>query len=397
MDAALAKVESTGQLASLLTAYLSIAGAKGDPYPAFRAQLRDAVVQPPSAAAQPLYALAGALAILDVLIMSAVWFIRWRKHTFWLIRRGYIWGLYRLAAQKAAPSVVFWTTLSWLPGLVAIVVNCWVLSTTFVVQGISAGAVVALLATTLPLSAKAGIAYRSVIERWQEADGRLGQASQESSSPASVAAAIAPMLFELLSQRSSLFYWFRWTFAALSIWAFSLGTVFCALGVVYVRALKRSLDEFRDKSPTASTVFARTLKDLIALLAGFTFFLTTVAVNSIWVCVLTKQALSHGQTTELSALIPLFAAISGTFLIALTMLYQALSAPPVYANAPARNGSLLRARARSGSHPRSPEYSIHYAQFALAASEYFPEVGGTADAVTVVSLTNQEEGEDEKY
>lgn len=123
------------------------------------------------------------------------------------------------------------------------------------------------------------------------------------------------------------------------------------------------------------------------------------------------------------------------------MLYQALSAPPVYANAPARNGSLLRARARSGSHPRSPEYSIHYAQFALAASEYFPEVGGTADvregsaaipfenlelqptndgqsvksgvgldpvhaaegivvhrqAVTVVSLTNQEEGEDEKY
>lgn len=156
------------------------------------------------------------------------------------------------------------------------------MSSAVVVQGIPAGAVVALLATTLPLSAKAGIAYRSVIERWQEADGRLGQASQESSSPASVAAAIAPMLFELLSQRSSLFCWFRWTFAALSIWAFSLGTVFCALGVVYVRALKRSLDEFRDKSPTASTVFARTLKDLIALLAGFTFFLTTVAVNSIW-------------------------------------------------------------------------------------------------------------------
>lgn len=38
--------------------------------------------------------------------------------------------MYRLAERKALNMTVYWTTLPWLPGLVAIVVNCWVLATT---------------------------------------------------------------------------------------------------------------------------------------------------------------------------------------------------------------------------------------------------------------------------
>lgn len=130
MDAALAKVESTGQLASLLVSHGSDWGAREHRLP-FRAvdclsldrgsqrgsvpsfsraasgRRRPAPIRSSSTSIRPrrrsrypvrLRKVSRRLSSLvpdnrpchtnsDVLIIGAVWFIRWRKHTFWLIRR----------------------------------------------------------------------------------------------------------------------------------------------------------------------------------------------------------------------------------------------------------------------------------------------------------------------
>lgn len=97
-----------------------------------------------------------------------------------------------------------------------------------------------------------------------------------------VARSIAPRLFSLMQRKQRIYYLFRLNYLLYAGWAFSLGGLFCVLGVAYVRAVKRSLNEFKDRSPTASAVFSQTVRNLIALLLGFTLFIVVVSVNSIW-------------------------------------------------------------------------------------------------------------------
>ncbi|GAA5984810.1 hypothetical protein JCM10908_003516 [Rhodotorula pacifica] len=418
-------VKTSQQLGSLLSAYLPLLARSGNPYAVLHASILDAVLPPQSAAAKPLYVLASVGAALDVLLIIAVWLVRWRKHSFWLIRKarsqdktyflahssllyscatvlmcigmqGYAWCMYRLAKREAVPMTLYWTTLSWLPGILGLIVNAWVMGTAYVLHlrsyadkrnlsigspsfllGTTIAAVVAVIATSLPLALRASAAYSHVIHDWLFAEKVLLEAASRytgtmsASSP--VVDSIAPPLFDLIQRKKHLEHWFRWTFLLYAIWAFLLGAIFCVVGAAYVRALKRSLDDFADRSPTASTVFSQTLRNLVALLLGFTLFLVVVAVNSIWVGVLSFDVLNRGFVMQLSAIIPLLATVAGVLGIALIMLYQALTAPTVYVGPSAsRPAAFLRSRAQKHM-ARTSDVAAHYTRFALAASEFLPD------------------------
>ena len=157
----------------------------------------------------------------------------------------------------------------------------WVLLGTLIATAI------AFLASSLPPAVKSAKAYSDTMLDWMAIDEMLGEAASlyagtASTSSAAVANSVAPRLFELIQRKQRLYHLFRFTYLLYAAWAFLLGGIFCVLGVAYVRAVKRSLNEFKDRSPTASTVFSQTVRNLIALLLGFTLFIVVVSVNSVW-------------------------------------------------------------------------------------------------------------------
>lgn len=157
----------------------------------------------------------------------------------------------------------------------------WVLLGSFIATSI------AFLASSLPPVVKSAKAYSDTMLDWVAIDEMLGEAASlyagtASASSAAVANSIAPRLFALIARKQRLYRLFRLTYLLYAAWAFLLGGTFCVFGIAYARAVKRSLNEFKDRSPTASTVFSQTVRNLIALLLGFTLFIVVVSVNSIW-------------------------------------------------------------------------------------------------------------------
>ncbi len=147
-------------------------------------------------------------------------------------------------------------------------------------------AAIALLASTLPPALKTAKAYSETMYDWIAIDKMLADASSlytgTASTSSAVANSVAPRLFDVIQRKQHLYQMFRFTYLLYAGWAFTLGGIFCVVGVAYARAVKRSLNEFKDRSPTASAVFSQTVRNLVALLLGFTLFIVVVSVNSIW-------------------------------------------------------------------------------------------------------------------
>ncbi|GAA5872408.1 hypothetical protein JCM3774_004512 [Rhodotorula dairenensis] len=424
MDA-LTGVKNPQQIAGLLSAYLPLLARDGNPYAILRATLRDAVLLPQSAAAKPLYVASSIGAAIDVLLYVAVWVIRLRKNSFWLVRKaqsqdnvywvahssllysclsvlmclglqGYAWCVYKLASGIPVPMAMYWVTLAWIPGLLTLVTNCYVMGTTYILHlrsyadqraprigtayvllGTLIATAVAVLASSLPPAIKSAKAYSDTMLDWMAVDDLLAEAASRYTGTSGatyleVANSISPQLFDMVQGKQSLYFLLRFTFLLYAAWGISLGIIFCVVGLNYVRALKRSLGEFKDKSPTANLVFSQTLRNLIALLLGFTLFLFVLAINSVWVGILSDQLVDNGTVMQLSSIIPLLAAVLGTSVIALIMLYQALTAPTVLVHgSPVRPSTLRRSVSQQNLHKGS-DLAGHYTRFALAASEFFP-------------------------
>ncbi|KWU44554.1 hypothetical protein RHOSPDRAFT_33881 [Rhodotorula sp. JG-1b] len=423
---ALSGVKSSQQLAGLLSAYIPLLAREGNPYAILRKTIRDVVLLPQSKAAEPLYILGSVGAAVDVLLFVAVWFIRWRKNSFWLVRKatsqdevyylahsslpysglnilmclglqGFAWCMYSQAKGIPVPMSIYWTSLCWLPGILGLLLNCYVMGTAYILHlrsyadkraprfgspwvllGTLIATAIAFLASSLPPAVKSAKAYSDTMLDWMAIDEMLGEAASlyagtASTSSAAVANSVAPRLFELIQRKQRLYHLFRFTYLLYAAWAFLLGGIFCVLGVAYVRAVKRSLNEFKDRSPTASTVFSQTVRNLIALLLGFTLFIVVVSVNSVWVGILSAEVLDNGPVMQLSAIIPLLAAVFGILVIALTMFYQALTAPTVYVPPSlSRTSTFLRSRSQSYL-PKESGLAAHFTRFALAASEFLPD------------------------
>lgn len=157
----------------------------------------------------------------------------------------------------------------------------------WVLLGAALGTTVAFLASSLPPAVKASAAYSNSMLNWMALDKMLAEAASlyTSSAPStfsSMANSMAPRLFSLVQQKEDLWPLLRFAYLMYAGWAFLFAAVFCVVGLAYVRAVKRSLNEFKDRSPTASTVFSQTVRNLIALLLGFLLFHFGVSVNSIW-------------------------------------------------------------------------------------------------------------------
>ncbi|GAA5863116.1 hypothetical protein JCM3774_001426 [Rhodotorula dairenensis] len=425
---ALAGVKSEQQIAGLLSAYLPLLARDGNPYGILAKTIRDAVILPQSAVAKPLYILGSVCAAVDVIIFVAAWFIRWRKNLFWLVRKarsqdkmyylahsslpysflnvlmclglqGYAWCMYNGASGTAVPMSVYWTGLCWVPGILGLVLNCYVMGTAYILHlrsyadkraprfatpwvllGAGIATAVAMLASCLPAAVYAGQAYSDTMYAAIAIDELLTDAAAlpADSAPTTTAVAnlVAPRLWDLLQSKQAIYFRFRLNYLLYAGWAFSLGGLFCVLGLAYVRAVKRSLNEFKDRSPTASAVFSQTVRNLIALLLGFTLFVVVVSVNSIWVGILSREVVDDGPVMELSAIIPLLAAAFGILPMALTMLYQALTATSVCISPSAsRASAFLRSRSQTQL-AKGSDLAAHYTRFALAASEFIPDQAG---------------------
>lgn len=135
-------------------------------------------------------------------------------------------------------------------------------------------------------------------KHWLDADALLAYAElQFTSNPASISNStvvhdIAPHLFIVMESVAGLIYWMRRAFIVYSAWALSLGLLFATVGLVYIRALRRSLNEFKNESPTASDVFSRTLRNVSILTAGFFGWEVIVSANAVW-CVRSVSVLMH--------------------------------------------------------------------------------------------------------
>ena len=155
-----------------------------------------------------------------------------------------------------------------------------------VLLGTFIATVVAFLASALPPALKSSKVYGDTLLDWMAIDAILAEAAPlyigSPSASSGVANSIAPRLFNMFRRKQRLYQLFRLTYLLYAAWAFLLGAIFCVIGLAYVRAVKRSLDEFKDRSPTASAVFSQTVRNLVALLLGFTVFIVVVSVNSIW-------------------------------------------------------------------------------------------------------------------
>ncbi|TKA53585.1 hypothetical protein B0A53_03876 [Rhodotorula sp. CCFEE 5036] len=391
---ALSGVTSSQQLAGLLSAYIPLLARDGNPYGILRKTIRDVVLLPQSKVAKPLYILGSVGAAVDVLLFVSVWFIRWRKNSFWLVRKATSQDEVYYLAHSSLPysglNVLMCLSLqgfawraadrylhvlhlrSYADKRAPRFASPWVLLGSFIATSI------AFLASSLPPVVKSAKAYSDTMLDWVAIDEMLGEAASlyagtASASSAAVANSIAPRLFALIARKQRLYRLFRLTYLLYAAWAFLLGGTFCVFGIAYARAVKRSLNEFKDRSPTASTVFSQTVRNLIALLLGFTLFIVVVSVNSIWVGILSAEVLDSGPVMQLSAIIPLLAAVFGILVMALTMFYQALTAPTVYVPPSlSRTSTFLRSRSQSYL-PKQNELAAHYTRFALAASEFLPD------------------------
>ena len=157
----------------------------------------------------------------------------------------------------------------------------------WILLGAALTSAVAFLASSLPPAVKASQAYSDSMRTWMALDKMLADAaslyaSNTASTFSSTANSLVPRLFSLVQQKERLWPLLRFAYLMYAAWAFLFGGIFCVVGLAYVRAVKRSLQEFQDRSPTASAVFSQTVRNLIALLLGFLLFHLGVSVNSIW-------------------------------------------------------------------------------------------------------------------
>ncbi|BGP10739.1 hypothetical protein JCM10049v2_006631 [Rhodotorula toruloides] len=423
MDA-IAQVKNEAQLEILLAGSLSLIPAGVNRWGYVREQLADLALTKQPKSATIFLILASALAAIAVLLIALVWTIRWRKGLFWLVRlarirsgepyvlfhyafawsacasfmllafQGYLWEVYQTQHRRPQYDFMLWVVFCWMPGCIAVIVACWTLTTTYIlhiktyassndfrfysssrfVAGVFLTLVIGHIASVIPFAYFCNRYYRLMTTHWLDADALLAYAElQYTSNPSSMSSAtvvhdIAPHLFIVMQSVTSLIYWMRRAFIVYSAWSLSLGLLFATIGLVYIRALRRSLNDFKNKSPTASDVFSRTLRNVSILTAGFFGFVVIVSANAVWVAALAKQVLTSGRVTELSILVPTLTTIAGSLLLAVILLIQSLTAPSVYSASPTRSFPSAQ---------KNPygNLSRHYAQFALAASERFPVFG----------------------
>ncbi|BGP27038.1 hypothetical protein Rt10032_c12g4931 [Rhodotorula toruloides] len=421
MDA-LAGVKSETQLEILLARWLTLIPANVNPWGYMREQVANLALAKQPKSATIFLILASALAAIAVLLVALVWTIRWRKGSFWLVRlahtrsgepyilfhyalawsacascmllafQGYLWEVYQTQHRRPQPDFMLWVVFCWLPGVVAVIVACWTLTTTYIlhiktyassngfctssrfVAGVFLSLIIGHTTSIIPFAYYCNLYYRLMTTHWLDADSLLAYADlQYTSDPSSVSSAtvvhdIAPHLSIVVQSVTSLVYWMRRAFIVFSVWALSLGLLFGTIGLAYIRALRKSLNEFENKSPTASDVFSRTLRNVSVLTAGFFGFVVIVSVNAVWVAALAKQVLTSGRVTELSILVPTLATVAGSLLLAVILLIQSLTAPSVYSSSQTRSFPSTQKNLYGN-------LSRHYTQFALAASERLPVFG----------------------
>ncbi|GAA5886524.1 hypothetical protein JCM6882_001673 [Rhodosporidiobolus microsporus] len=432
MDA-FSALKTEEQLAAYLQRMVALVPNGQNPYTIFLSTLADTVNPSQPSAAGPLLILASAGSVVALLLYVAVWIIRYRKGTFWLMRftragderyllfhyqnawsvvaslmllafQGYVWALYRLNQGKAVDDLLFWVTLCWMPGVVAEIIACWTLTTTYILHrrtcsfgkaaptpfyssslfiSVSFSFLIAAYVTVLLyFSVQAGDEYSDMTGAFFETIAVLRTAEKgwTRSVDSNVFATIAAPMFRMLENGRHLVWSFRRCFLINGGFAIGVELLFLLVAITYIRSLKHSLKELAGKSPTGIETFSRTLRGLVAITASFMLYISLVSANAIWVAVLSKKVLTTGVFTLLSAVVPTLTVVAGALLIASVMLYQTLTSPPVYYTSPsARPTAVLPistsrpSTAGSGRNP-STDLSPHYVRFALASSEPLPSL-----------------------
>ncbi|BGP19368.1 hypothetical protein JCM10213_000996 [Rhodosporidiobolus nylandii] len=420
-------VETQEQLEAILQRLAALVPTSQNPYSTLLSQLANPVNPKQPRSAVPLLIAASVGAAVAFLAYIVVFVIRWRKGILWIVRltrarsepyivwqfqnawalaasfmlltfQGYVWSLYRLNRGALVPDLLYWVTLCWMPGVVALVIACWTITTTYILHRrtysgsrtvfpfyyssrlISAtfvSLVVGFVTLLLYYSLASGAQYRSMTNSYTLAAATLteAEAAWSGTLDPSVLSSVASPLFELIQDAQALVWSFRRAFIVSGTIALGMEVYYLVLALLYIKALRQSLREVQDKSPIGVAVFSKTLHGVVTISFGFLAWTTSIAANGIWVAVLSERVLTSGLYAALSAIIPTLTTVAGALLIAGIMLFQTLTSPPVYFTASSPS------RFRSG-HPASPrplakpgrDLSLHLTAFALAASEPLPSL-----------------------
>ncbi|GAA5866200.1 hypothetical protein JCM8547_007201 [Rhodosporidiobolus lusitaniae] len=428
MDA-ISKVKSVDELVKVADQLISLLPRGTNAFSVFRTQLQANfhTRQPKSGGPLLIFASAGAGVAALLFVFLAV--VRLRKKTFWLARivranserylllhyqnawmllclclllclQGYIWTLYRTDYGQYTQGLMLWVSLCWVPGVIAEVVACWTLFTTYALHVktyrpggrtafpfhlsstfiastafLATGGYLGTIVTCANLSHNYSTAMYAAYAKVDTILAR-GEASYNGTVDMTTFGQAAVPLLNVVHDSQNLQKWFRTTFIVTGAFSIAFGLFFLLASIVYIRALRKSLFEFSGKSTTGTAMFSRTLRGLMAITASYVLFIFLVSANAVWVAVLAPHFLREGLYRELSAVIPTLTVVFGSLLVGGVMLYQTFTSRTHFTSSPSTpvvpkvSVSPLTTNINTRlSVAAPPPLAHHLTHFALAAQE----------------------------
>ncbi|GAA5942737.1 uncharacterized protein JCM15063_000879 [Sporobolomyces koalae] len=377
-----------------------------NPWEYFESQAIIIMARQAPAIFSPLLICASVLLGTTTVLFIAGVVIRWRKGTFWIFRtvrvgherfvlphyicsyvllitifnlclQFFLWIIWFRNERGFQPKNHFLAnSLPWIPGVLAVCVAVWSLTTTWVLHlrayafgrrpWYTTAIVVNSIGVLLPTLALAtllpfGLLASAQLEIVQNASNRLYKTLKANGINWFPGAAIESTQLSITSQlvivvRQSLSSFgnkYEVFFSVLAGWCGLLGLMFVLVSSLYLRDLKVSIGEMRGRTKTGVETFARTYRWLVFVTVGLGISMVALAINTSWIAATLRSILGSGTVNAIAIIVPLFTVAILGLPVSVIILHNAITTPS------ARITSTCGERLRSDPRLRDPASTVN--------------------------------------